>query len=166
MFNFTKPKRAGTASMPETPLPTGNMTADQAMSPQSTCTMGPRQSQESTSRQSDGRQTVGATASNNESHSYAQSLSRLQTTSNTNGDDSSYRLLEQEESIIWGGSRFGTEGGSHLAANLTRTIDTTRSTEFAGLDDSSGVVNGGAYGPNVDEIQRPDGNAERNVRDS
>ncbi|KAF9392186.1 MutS protein msh5 [Podila verticillata] len=163
MFNFTKPKRAGTASMPETPLPTGNMTADQAMSPQSTCTMGPRQSQESASRQSDGRQTVGATASNNESHSYAQSLSRLQTTSNTNGDDSSYRLLEQEESIIWGGSRFGTEGGSHLAANLTRTIDTTRSTEFAGLDDSSGVVNGGAYGPNADEIQRPDGNAERNI---
>lgn len=165
MFNFTQSKRAGTPSGPETPLPTGNMAADQTMSPQSTWTTGPRQSQASTSRQNDGRQTVGIRESNNEGQSYTQSSSWLQTTPNTYGDNSSDRLLEQEESILWGGSHYGTGGGSRLTANLTETVDTSRSTKFTGRDDSSGIMTGGAYGPNANEIQGPDNNAEREVWD-
>jgi len=166
MFNFTQSKRAGTPSGPETPLPTGNMAVDQTMSPQSTWTTGRRQSQASASRQNDGCQTVGTRESNNESHSYTQSSSWLQITPYTYDDNSSDHLLEQEESILWGGSHYGTEGGSRLAANLTQTVDTSRSTEFTGQDDSSGIMTDGAYGPNANEILRPDDNGEREVWNS
>ncbi|KAF9331320.1 MutS protein msh5 [Podila minutissima] len=162
MFNFTKPKGAGTSSVPETTLTTGNMVAEQAMSPQSAWTSGPRRSQAFTSRQSDGRQAVGATVSNIESHSFAQSSSRFQASSNSNGDEGGDRLLEQEESLHWSESRFGTEGASHLAANRSRTVNTTRSTGFIGQDGSSGIASE-AYGTNADEIQRSSDNAEGDI---
>ncbi|KAF9302195.1 MutS protein msh5 [Mortierella antarctica] len=162
MFNFTKPEGAGNSSVPETPSITGDMVAEQAMSPQSTWTSGPRRSQAFTSRQSDVRQAVGATVSNIDSHSFAQSSSRFQASSNSNGDEGSDRLLEQEESLLWSESRFGTEGASHLAANRSKTVDTTRSTGFIEQDDPSGIASE-VYGANADEIQRPSDNAEGDV---
>ncbi|KAG0036136.1 MutS protein msh5 [Podila clonocystis] len=158
MFNFTKP-----SSVPKTHSTTGNIAAEQAMSSQSTRTSGPRQLQGSAPHQNDGRQTTGATASNIEIHFRSQSPTRFHASSNDNGDEGSDLPLEQKEPFLWGESRFGTEGSSHLTANLTPTKDKTRTVEFTHHDDPSGMANSVVYGTNADEIQRHSDNAESDI---